>query len=220
MYELINNIWSFLESSVANIEMLEELKESKNFKLSEQAKYTLTKAYEQQAKDRNYPNSYYKKLFDKDEKMDGKKIINNYGNYVEGDNLGTMTLKKGNKDSINKKWYQKWWFISLGVGTISGGITWWYINWSFGIFAFIISFLITMFFNPERRFWRSAWIILTLSGISIFPKIVGNLKIPENELFNGIIKFGENIPLPLSISLLILAGFLFWLDYKENKNDN
>jgi len=26
--------------------------------------------------------------------------------------------------------------------------------------------------------------------------------------------------LPLSISLLILAGFLFWLDYKENKNDN
>jgi len=219
MYHFINKIWEELGNSSKHIEVLNRLENSKNKRFSEKVKYALTKAYEEQRKNRNYSNSYYKKIFDKDERME-KTTINISGtkHNIAIDSKDVKQTQGQELESKSEKWYQKWWFISLSIASIVGMFLWWKFSWLYGGIGFITSFLIVIIlFNPKRRFFRIALSVLGLSSISILPKIIGVFNIPENSFFNGVVKFGESIPLLIIIGLLILSGFLFWLDHQENK---
>jgi hypothetical protein len=210
MYRVINNIWNSFESTIQHINLLEELAQDENKRLSNSSKYALTKSYEQREKDRNYPNSYYKNIFDKDEQVDKKRVINNYGNYVEGNNHGTLNLQGSSSKDIDEKWYKKWWFVSLMIGLVSGLISYFTFKnlWiAFGVS--IVLYLLMILFNPEKRFFRVGLGILAVGGVSTFPiltKIIGeflHINLSPNPWIGG---------------LMILASlYLFQLDYKENK---
>lgn len=193
MYGVINNIWRSLESSTQHINLLEELAQDKNKKLANLSRYALTKLYEQQEKDRNYPNSYYKEIFDKGETQenhvpDQKYIIDNPA-----------------------KWYTKWWFISLCIGIFVVIISYWnFKNLKISLFLGILSFVLTLFFNPKRRFFRVAIPILAIGTMSMIPSLIDiiskilNLNITTNPWIGGL--------------LIVSSLFLFWLDHKENED--
>jgi hypothetical protein len=179
--------------------MLEKLSKCKNNRLSDRSRYALTKAYEQQRIERNYPNSHYKKIFDTDKKS------------IEEANEQKKTGIK------NERWYQKWLFLSLGVGGFIGIIFWWQFTWKFGLGVLVISFLIMLFLNPKRRYWIAAWILLSLSGINGFLNFVGTVNIPDNPHIQGIVKFGQSTNIFVTLALIFLAGYLFRLDHMERK---
>jgi hypothetical protein len=215
MYSLINSIWYFLESSILNIQMLEELTKSKNIRLSEQAKYTLTKAYEQQAKDRNYPNSYYKKLFDKDEKMDETTInISGHKNNIAINSTNiSQTIDIESKAKIDL-----WWLYSTIAGLITILIIWWsYDSWYYGILGGLISYIIVWKLNPKFRFRNIGYALLSSGILSNILSFSGVITISSNDWIYGTVKFDDN-----NISLLLILSSIpfFILDYKVNKNDN
>lgn len=144
-----------------------------------------------------------------------KKTIHNYGNYAE-ENNGEMNISHI-KSEDHRTWYQQWWFTSLIIGIVGGVIIWWQSSsWKFGLVAFVISFLFTLFFNPKKRFRRAAWGVLSIATIGFLPKIVGTLNIPQNDFFNGVIKIESEMNIPVQIALLLFSAYLFWLDHKEN----
>lgn len=71
----INSIFNYLSATSSHIEILEKLSKSINNRLVDTSKYHLQLAYNNKNKDRNKPNSYYKKIFDKDEIVNNSKII-------------------------------------------------------------------------------------------------------------------------------------------------
>jgi hypothetical protein len=144
-----------------------------------------------------------------------KKTIHNYGNYAE-ENNGEMNVLH-TKSENNKSLYSQWWFTSLIIGILGGGITWWQSSsWKFGLVVLVVSFLFISFFNPKKRFLRAAWGILSIATINFIPKIVGTLNIPQNDFLNGIIEIGNEMNIFIQIVLLLFSAFLFWLDHKEN----
>jgi len=215
MDSVINDIWKSIETKIEYISVLEELTEMKNKRLSERAKYTLTKVYEQQSKERIYPNSYYKRVFDmKDKKNESNISINVIGsenNISVGDNNTQVIENSETKKKDN------WWLISLGISIFVGGAIWWQFSWFVGVGSLIITFIIMLFFNPKRRFWVMACISLSMAGINGFLNIIGIIRIPENPYINGMIKFGQNTSILVTFFFIVLAGVLFWLDYKERK---
>ncbi|MGR0480344.1 MAG: hypothetical protein ACTFAL_02765 [Candidatus Electronema sp. V4] len=121
-----------------------------------------------------------------------------------------------------KKWYQQWWFYSVSAG-LSCGIAGGFFahSWKTGIFAAILSFGATMFFNPKSRYFRAAWgVFASIGGMNALSALEGNIYLsgladkPVAVIFK--LGFGDN-PL-LNVALVALAGLLFVLDYYENKN--
>ncbi len=75
MSSFFNNLWTIFGETSQYINLLKNLSKNNNSKLSDIAKFTLDSAYNQQQKDKIRLNSYYKEIFDKDEKL--KKKNNN-----------------------------------------------------------------------------------------------------------------------------------------------
>jgi len=212
MYEAINAMWTFLESSTPNIQMLEELKKSKNIKLSERVKYTLTRAYEQQEKDRNYPNSYYKNIFEEESKVDKTTININGGenNIAINSKDISQTISMRSKDTDDL-----WWMYSAIAGLITILIIWWsYDSWYSAIPVGIISSFIVWKLNPKFRFRNIGYALLTSGVLSNIISFSGAITIPKNDLIHGVLNFAEN---NVSILLVLLCIPFFILDYYENK---
>lgn len=69
MWDFINKLWNYLETTSKYIPLLEKLTISANERLSIHSKATLEKAYNQQNTERSQPNSYYKNILDKEIKI-------------------------------------------------------------------------------------------------------------------------------------------------------
>lgn len=93
MNSKINNLWRYLESSTAHIDLLKELSNIEINNISNWAKYALDIVYKSQAKERKISNKFYKEIFDTKTTVEHK-IITNYGNYAEN-NTGKMSVKQG-----------------------------------------------------------------------------------------------------------------------------
>jgi len=74
MYEYISDLWNSLGADSSHIALLQKLSKSKCKNLATRAKYHLNEAYNYQNKDGCYPNTYYKKIFDKENAVDISKI--------------------------------------------------------------------------------------------------------------------------------------------------
>ncbi len=211
MHDLINNIWNRMESS-KYIEFLKKLQDSKNNRLSDRAKYALTKAYEEQKKDGNYPNSYYKEIFDKEEKMDKTTInINSGGNNIA---INSKNINQNTSMQLKDK-DDKWWLYSAITGLTTTLIIWWsYNSWYFAIAGGGVSFFIVWKLNPKFRFRNIGYALLTSGILSNIISFSGVITIHKNDLLYGIVKFGEN---NISIILIVLCIPFFILDYYENK---
>ena len=136
----------------------------------------------------------------------GKKTINNYGNYAEENNGAMNSMSTNSKDDT--KWYQEWWFISLMIGIICAIA--FYINFrsiGLSISIGIALFLVSVFFNPKRRFYRSATGIMAIGVVNLFPSIMNyiskvfELNIHANPWIGGL--------------LICSATFLYYLDSKQ-----
>lgn len=66
MNSFINSLWNHLGSTSQYLKLLQSLSKSKNKNLSNISKYYLQEAFNNQNKDRSFPNSYYKNIFDKE----------------------------------------------------------------------------------------------------------------------------------------------------------
>ncbi len=101
MYDYINKLWQYVETSTEQIKLLKELSGYDNKILSTRAKYALEQAYNQQGKNREYLNSYYKNIFD-------KKQIKTVGDtHIHGDVYGVVTHEGELHQNINKQETQK-----------------------------------------------------------------------------------------------------------------
>jgi len=212
MHRVINNIWSSLESSTQHINILEELAQDKNEKLANFSKYALTKSYEQQEKDRNYSNSYYKEIFDKEEKMDKNAInINGDRNNIA---INSKNIKQKTSIQSNDK-DDMWWIYSVITGLATTLIIWWsYGSWYYAIPGGIVSSFIVWKLNPKFRFRNIGYALLTSGVLSNIISFSGAITIPKNDLIYGIVKFGDN---NVSIFLIVLSTPFFILDFFENK---
>lgn len=92
MNEYISYIWNNISADSSHITLLKQLSNNKHKRLSNTAKYYLQEAYNNQNKDRSHPNSYYKKIFDKDNLM-----------------------SESNFTKIRKKWGELTMFEKIGV---------------------------------------------------------------------------------------------------------
>jgi nitrate reductase NapAB chaperone NapD len=93
MYGYINSIFNYLSATSSHIEVLEKLSISINIRLVNISKYHLQLAYNNKNKDRNKPNSYYKKIFDKDEIVNNSKITklkNKWGELTMFEKIGAI----------------------------------------------------------------------------------------------------------------------------------
>lgn len=193
MYDIINKIWNHLENTDNHIELLEKLRNSKNKEISTGSEYALTKAYELQEKNRNYPNKYYKELLENSKNV-------------------KPTSSNHPKEKKPHKWYQQWWFMSLVLGVLVGAGSYVALgNIWLSLVVVLLTFAAMMLFNPKRRFYRSAWVYFSAGGVSVFQPIA---KLIEKYL-------GINLETNPWIGGLLIMGalVLFWFDYLENKND-
>lgn len=93
MNEYINSIFNYLSATSSHIEVLEKLSKSINTRLGDISKYHLQLAYNNKNKDRNYSNSYYKKIFDKDKIVNNSKIAklkNKWGELTMFEKIGAI----------------------------------------------------------------------------------------------------------------------------------
>jgi len=111
--------------------------------------------------------------------------------------------------------YKEWWFISLFVSFIGGGISWITFNsFYWGVGASVLTFLIMFLFNPKRRFLRLGISSLFMASLSLVP-ISGFIKIPENSFVYGHLQINPSSISYFTLLLVVLSGFLFWLDSRE-----
>lgn len=214
MNSKINNLWRYLESSTVYIDLLKELSNIQINNISNLAKYSLDIVYKLQAKERNITNSFYKEIFNKE-----KNVKKSNETHIHGDNYGVVhnqgqvtqaftTQPEDETIKTKKELYQQWWFISLSIGIISTVIFYFYfqsIKLSIGVG--IILFLISIFFNPKRRFFRVATAILATGVVSLVPSIMDYIsKIFELNIHTN----------PLIGGLLICSSmFLYYIDSKQ-----
>ena len=93
MQGYINTVFNYLSATSSHIEVLEKLSKSINIRLVNFSKGHLQLAYNNKNKDRNYPNSYYKKIFDKDEIVNNSKITklkNKWGELTMFEKIGAI----------------------------------------------------------------------------------------------------------------------------------
>lgn len=74
IYEYVSYLWNSLGADSSHIALLQKLSKSKCKSLSTRAKHHLNEAYNHQNKDRCYPNTYYKKIFDNENAVDVSRI--------------------------------------------------------------------------------------------------------------------------------------------------
>lgn len=129
MNDIINRIFNTFDANEDKINLLEELKDNPNIRLQTRVKRQLEISYNLKLKNRGFDNEYYKNIFNKEEVMGDKKIINNYGQYVEGDNKGEMNQENTSTENYylneeEKNWYDNWMvkFILAITVTVVGGI--------------------------------------------------------------------------------------------------
>lgn len=121
---------------------------------------------------------------------------------------------------ISKIPKKEWWVISLVVSFIGGGFSWLLFNsWEWGVAIAIIFFVIMIIFNPKRRYFRVALVALGMSGLH-FSVFSGLFVISKNDFIHGFIKIGESSIPWIGIIFILLAIYLFLLDYKETRNNN
>jgi len=121
---------------------------------------------------------------------------------------------------ISKTPKQIWWLISLVVSFIGGGSSWLLINsWKLGIVIAIISFGIMMIFDPKRRYFRAALVALLTAGLH-FSTFTGLFEVPKNDFIHGFIRIGESSITWIGIIFILLAIYLFKLDYEESRDNN
>lgn len=93
MYEYISYLWNSLGADSSHIALLKQLSKSKCKNLATRAKHHLNEAYNHQNKDRCYPNTYYKKIFDKENVVDVSKITkfkNTWGELTMHEKIGAI----------------------------------------------------------------------------------------------------------------------------------
>ncbi|MBN2826129.1 MAG: hypothetical protein JXQ76_12440 [Campylobacterales bacterium] len=166
--------------------------------------------------------------------VNGDLVLGSKGNRVEvqSDNNAPITIGDGNDTTQNNPlstpqptieppkeeptpWYKAWWFVSLMVSLIGGGVSWLTfssLGWGLGIFAVI--FLVMVMNNPKRRFFRLG-VSTLIMGVLQFTPISGLIKIPENSFLYGHLQINSSDVTYLGLLLVVLSGFLFWLDSKE-----
>ena len=91
MNDYINYVWNSLSSTSVHIKLLQTLAKSKNNNFSNTAKYHLEQAYNNQNKDRNNPNTYYKKIFDRGNMVSASgvtKLKNKWGELTMFEKIG------------------------------------------------------------------------------------------------------------------------------------
>ena len=221
MHRLINSIWNHLQNS-KYIEILKELQNSKNKRLSDMAKYTLAKAYENQRKERSYSNSYYKEIFDKDAKVKNKQETHIHGDvYGAVHNHGEIkqTFNSYSQVKQSERWYKQWWVISFVIAVIGFGISYWnFQNLYWAFLISLIAFAIMLFFNPKRRFLRIGLALISMGSILNIFSLTGKITIPKNDILYGFINLqGHDFSIQ-GIILIIASMYLFWLDHEENKS--
>ncbi|MCI5126065.1 MAG: hypothetical protein D3925_16730, partial [Candidatus Electrothrix sp. AR5] len=119
------------------------------------------------------------------------------------------------------KWYVQWWFISCVIGLLAGLVAAWQLHsFDLALACCALGFGVALLFNPMRRFFRTALSILgfvtganTLSGLEANIDLSGLMDKPLAFMF----KLGVGDKPWLNVALVALAGFLFWLDSKEDK---
>lgn len=136
------------------------------------------------------------------------------GTYIEKSE-GDLYLGKNptNENIKEQKLYSKWWFISLSVGILIACFIGYNFNSLYiGLGTGVVSFLILLPFNPERRFFRMAWTLIAYAVISKLP-----LEIFMSDQKIGYIHFNnQQFPI-ISVILLLMALVLFILDYLKDK---
>lgn len=81
-----------------------------------------------------------------------------------------------------------------------------------------LSGLIIYTLNPKRRFMYPALLISSYSGYSAVPLLTGKIGLKKEFLdgnFSFLFKIGEPVNLIVSLLLIILSAYLFWLDSKQ-----
>jgi hypothetical protein len=130
MNDIINSIFNTFDANEDKINLLEELKDNPNIRLQTRVKRQLEISYNLKLKNREFDNEYYKNIFNKERVMGDKKIINNYGQYVEGDNNGDMNQENTSTENYNldekeKGWYDHWtakYILLPTIVVIGGGV--------------------------------------------------------------------------------------------------
>jgi len=134
---------------------------------------------------------------------------NNGGSHVEQNS--TVHKQSSNEQLKKSPFYKEWWFVSLVGGLFAGvGTYFWLGNvlWSLGVALLI--FVVIIFFNPKRRFFRVGLLLLSIGGSTFLPivnKLIGKylgINLDQNPWIGGL--------------MIVVACVLFVLDYFENKN--
>jgi hypothetical protein len=104
------------------------------------------------------------------------------------------------------------------VGSIAAQISQFQFVWQAALVSGLLYFLISFNNDPKYRFSRYAiWILGSWLLIGqILPNLEAWFKI-ENDIINGSVHFVSGNNGWLTIVALGLSGFLFWLDFKQNK---
>ena len=123
-------------------------------------------------------------------------------------------------------WYKEWWIISVVIAVVAGLITGVaFLSIKIGTLTAVAAGITVYFINPKRRFFRAGSILLFLFGTIITPPLIsGYVKsqqpISSNQYIDFALKIGESMNPWLTgimaITALIGAGFLFWLDHKQD----
>jgi len=124
---------------------------------------------------------------------------------------------------------QKWWFQRLAVSFLAGIfsmlIAWWF-DFSHSFSAFLIVFpaltaVLFYFGNPERRFFRAANIAFSsamgILALQLGVKFDWTQKV-KNGNFKLALEWLTEYDWLIGIILILLSGYLFWLDWKKDQN--
>ena len=128
-----------------------------------------------------------------------------------------------------QKWYQQWWFISITAG-LGGGLLLAYFLHKYLSFYFIdtwlacgaIIFLISLRNNPKNRlYWAAMGCIGLFSVLNFLPQLDILVHITENMADGSwskrLFQLGlQDSPL-VNVALLVLAGVLFWMYWKDER---
>ena len=138
-----------------------------------------------------------------------KQYINTYNS--KNENLGAE-LKQ-------TSWYDKWWVISI-IAAIIVGILAWFLFKSVlvTVTTVIVVAIMVYLLNPKRRFLSAALAILGVIGLGSSSSVSGKFdykkSLADGDL-NLVFEFGEPMSTSLSVLLILLAAWLFWLDYNQ-----
>lgn len=119
--------------------------------------------------------------------------------------------------SVPMKWYEEWWLKSLGLGSIFGSLVYFFFN-SSNLAVAVLALVFAYFFlrNPKRRFfWAATGILSAISLFNVLPLLDAQFHLSqgtEGGHIDLLFQLGIDDNTLLNSVLIVLAGFLFWLD--------